>query len=155
MAIQLFENIDYTRIQVFNTAAAADIELSFFFDEFDLITQRKLVGYSYTASYLAPFPAPIRRIPLDWVVADLTISQPLPQTKVPTLNSTLPIGGSQTVIPNVITLQGNGGVVSLIPLDVTKFRVVLRMSHSDGNMVNNAITAELNLFWDQPKVSGQ
>jgi len=155
VAFQLYENIDYTRIQVFNTAAAADIELTFFFDEFDLITQRKLVGYSYTASWLQPFPAPIRRIPLDWVVADLTIAQPLPQTKVPTLNSTLPLGGSQTVIPNVVTLQGNGGVVSLIPLDVTKFRLVMRMSDGDPLMVNNVVTAELNLFWDQPKVSGQ
>lgn len=153
MAFQIYDNIDFTRVQVSVTAGGADIEVSFFFDELDLITQRKLVGYSYTASYLQPFPAPIRRIPLDWVVADLTISQPLPQTKTPILNSSLPPGGLQAQFPNVITLQGNGGVVSVIPVDVTKFRLVMRMSHGDPNMVSNVVTAVLNLFWDQPRVS--
>jgi len=155
VSFQLYDNIDFTRVEVFNTAGGVDIILTFFFDDFDLITQRKLVGYSYNANYLAPFPAPIRRILLDYVVADLTIIQPLPQTKFPILASTLPIGGSQTDIPNVITLQGNGGVVSIVPIDVTKFRLVMRMSHSDPNMVSNVVTAELNLFWDQPTTKGK
>lgn len=153
MAFQLYDNIDFTRIQVSVVADPADIEVTFFFDELDLVTQRKLVGYSYTASYLAPFPAPIRRIPLDWLIADLTISQPLPQTKTPVLNSSLPAGALQAQFPNVITLQGNGGVVSVIPVDVTKFRLVMRMSHGDANMINNLVSAVLNLFWDQPRVS--
>jgi len=147
VAIEVFENIEYTSIEMFingidNTANT----VTFFFLPLDLIVQRRLVGYVFTANWLDGIAA---RREVRFTDAQVTIIQPLNQSLFPQLSSTSPPNGTVTSTTTEIHLQGNGGAVSIIPVDIKEFRLVVELS--DQLFTGFPVLSHLTLFWDRSR----
>jgi len=147
VAIEFFENIEYTSIEMFiNGIDNTGNGVTFFFLPLDLISQRRLIGYVFTASFLDGISA---RREMCYSDAQITIIQPLNQSRFPPLSSTVPVGGSVTSTTNEIHLPGNAGQVSIIPVDIKEFRLVIELS--DQLATGFPVTAHLALFWDRSR----
>jgi hypothetical protein len=152
VSVDIFDNTDYTSIEgVITQVSLVNDVVTFFFNDIDLITERKLIGYSLSGHY-EPDVAPLtQRIILPWLRANVTIAQPLNQTKTPPFSVSSPPGGSITTTTNVVNLLGNATGVSIIPVNVTRFRLTVEMSAVGLNGSINAQFA-LQLFWSEPRL---
>lgn len=148
MAVQVFENTEFTTINATLTAILNITGIvQFTTNNLDLIFQRKLIAYNSVCFF--DQGSGTERTLFNYVDINFVIEQPLNTTNQFTLNSSFPAGGVFNDFTNIVVLMGNQLTVSILPLPLKVVSLTLNLH--DTAAINRRVVANLTLYWQTKK----